>query len=176
MLVISPLSRGGFVSGDVFDHTSTLKFIARRFGVTVPNLTAWRDATVGDLTSAFNFAKADASVPPLPSTTPVNLAQEAPECASNALSAGGGPGFTEFPPPNPQHMPTQERGARKRPSGVVKCGPFAAGATTNTPGLPATGARRADGPAWPSPWGLTAAAVTLLAALAVRLRMRRGVE
>ncbi len=43
-------------------HTSTLKLIRARFGVPVPNLTAWRDATVGDMTSTFNFA-----APPNPS-------------------------------------------------------------------------------------------------------------
>jgi phospholipase C len=68
-LVISPFSRGGFVCGDVFDHTSTLRFIESRFGVEVPNLTAWRRATCGDLTSAFGFGTPpDTSVPSLPST------------------------------------------------------------------------------------------------------------
>src|SRR6202023_2213561 len=51
MLVISPFSRGGFVSSDLFDHTSLLRFLETRFGAEVPNLSAWRRATVGDLTS-----------------------------------------------------------------------------------------------------------------------------
>ena len=66
MLVVSPFSRGGFVASQTFDHTSALKLLAARFapeGVTVPNISAWRDAAVGDMTSAFNFAKLDASVP-----------------------------------------------------------------------------------------------------------------
>jgi phospholipase C len=68
-LVISPFSRGGFVCGDTFDHTSTLRLIETRFGVEVPNLTAWRRATCGDLTSAFGFGEpADPSVPALPQT------------------------------------------------------------------------------------------------------------
>jgi len=68
-LVISPFSRGGYVCGDVFDHTSTLRFIEARFGVEVPNLTAWRRATCGDLTAAFGFGTPpDTSVPSLPST------------------------------------------------------------------------------------------------------------
>lgn len=37
---------------DTFGHTSQLKLIRRRFGVPVPNLTAWRDQTVGAMTSA----------------------------------------------------------------------------------------------------------------------------
>ncbi len=55
MLIISPFTRGGFVSSDLFDHTSILRFLETRFGAEVPNLSAWRRATVGDLTSAFNF-------------------------------------------------------------------------------------------------------------------------
>jgi phospholipase C len=66
MLVVSPFSRGGFVCSDVFDHTSLLRLIETRFGAEVPNLTAWRRAAVGDLTSAFTLAAPDPSVPPLP--------------------------------------------------------------------------------------------------------------
>ncbi|ETZ96931.1 phosphoesterase family protein [Mycobacterium kansasii 662] len=55
-LVISPFSRGGLMAHDVFDHTSQLRLIEKRFGVPVPNLTAWRRSVTGDMTSAFNFA------------------------------------------------------------------------------------------------------------------------
>jgi len=66
-MIVSPYSRGGLVASDVFDHTSQLRFLERRFGVPVPNLSAWRRKTVGDLTSAFDFARpADATLPPLP--------------------------------------------------------------------------------------------------------------
>ena len=47
---------------DPFDHTSLLLFLERRFGVEVPNITAWRRQTVGDLTAALNMAAVDASV------------------------------------------------------------------------------------------------------------------
>jgi phospholipase C len=68
-LVISPFSRGGFVCGDVFDHTSTLRFIEKRFGAEIPNLTQWRRDTCGDLTTAFGFGEPpNASVPVLPAT------------------------------------------------------------------------------------------------------------
>src|SRR5438874_5846975 len=50
MLVISPYSRGGFVCGHTFDHTSTLRFLERRFGSTVHNLSKWRRRHTGDLT------------------------------------------------------------------------------------------------------------------------------
>jgi phospholipase C len=68
-LVISPFSRGGFVCGDTFDHTSTLRLIETRFGVEVPYLTQWRRATCGDLTSAFGFGEPpNTSFPDLPQT------------------------------------------------------------------------------------------------------------
>jgi phospholipase C len=66
MLVISPFSRGGQIVSDTFDHTSQLKLIAKRFGVKVPNLSAWRDRTVGDLTTTLFRAPTDANMPKLP--------------------------------------------------------------------------------------------------------------
>ncbi|KBI22269.1 phospholipase C 4 [Mycobacterium tuberculosis MAL020160] len=41
---------------DTFDHTSQLRLLETRFGVPVPNLTAWRRSVTGDMTSTFNFA------------------------------------------------------------------------------------------------------------------------
>lgn len=55
MYVISPWSRGGWVNSEVFDHTSVIRFIEERFGVKEPNISAFRRAVCGDLTSAFNF-------------------------------------------------------------------------------------------------------------------------
>ena len=55
-LAVSPWSKGGYVNSQVFDHTSAIRFIEKRFGVFEPNITPWRRAVVGDLTSAFNFA------------------------------------------------------------------------------------------------------------------------
>jgi len=54
-IVVSPWSRGGFVCSEVFDHTSTLRFLEKRFGVMEPNISPWRRAVCGDLTSAFDF-------------------------------------------------------------------------------------------------------------------------
>ena len=56
LLVISPWSKGGYVNSQVFDHTSTIQFIEKRFGVFERNISPWRRAVCGDLTSAFNFA------------------------------------------------------------------------------------------------------------------------
>jgi phospholipase C len=111
MLVVSPFSRGGFVSSDLFDHTSVLRFLETRFGAEVPNLSAWRRAAVGDLTSAFNFKAPDKSLPSLPSTL-----QAAPqliqECVANLA------GTTPYPVPSTQTAPTQESGTAPKPSGI----------------------------------------------------------
>ncbi|TNC23544.1 alkaline phosphatase family protein [Amycolatopsis alkalitolerans] len=65
-LVISPWSRGGWVCSDTFDHTSTLRFLERRFGVREPNISDWRRRAVGDLTSALRLDDHDVSFPRLP--------------------------------------------------------------------------------------------------------------
>jgi phospholipase C len=56
MLVISPWSKGGYVNSQLFDHTSVIRFLEKRFGVMEPNITPWRRAVCGDLTSAFDFS------------------------------------------------------------------------------------------------------------------------
>ncbi|QUR69812.1 phospholipase [Mycobacterium spongiae] len=126
-IIISPFSRGGLMVHDVFDHTSQLKLISARFGVPVPNLTAWRDSTVGDLTSTFNFAS-----PPNPSRP--NLGRPAldgiqrlPQCVPNMWlgTVGldpnpytGSPQGIPYRVPFPQVMPTQETTpTRGTPSG-----------------------------------------------------------
>jgi len=73
MLVISPWSKGGWVNSEVFDHTSLIRFIERRFARQYPglrndNITPWRRAVSGDLTSAFNFSNPNGASAPLPST------------------------------------------------------------------------------------------------------------
>jgi phospholipase C len=61
-LVISPWSKGGWVCSQVFDHTSVLQFLEARFGIKETNISAWRRAVSGDLTSAFDFAKPDTAI------------------------------------------------------------------------------------------------------------------
>jgi phospholipase C len=66
MIVISPWTTGGWVCSQTFDHTSILQFLEARFGVAEPNISAWRRAVCGDLTSAFDFGlQPDPSVPDL---------------------------------------------------------------------------------------------------------------
>jgi phospholipase C len=55
LYVLSPWSRGGWVNSQVFDHTSVIRFLEKRFGVAEPNISPWRRAVCGDLTSAFDF-------------------------------------------------------------------------------------------------------------------------
>lgn len=67
MYVVSPWSRGGWINSQVFDHTSVLRFLEARFGVAEPNISAYRRAMTGDLTTAFNFANPNGeSLPRLP--------------------------------------------------------------------------------------------------------------
>lgn len=54
---ISPWSRGGWVNSQVHDHTSTLMFLEKVFGVPEPQISPYRRAVCGDLTSAFNFER-----------------------------------------------------------------------------------------------------------------------
>ena len=59
MIVASPWSRGGWVNSQLFEHTSTLMFlegfVAKKFGkkVNESNISEWRRAVAGDLTSCF---------------------------------------------------------------------------------------------------------------------------
>ena len=69
MTVISPWSTGGWVCSEVFDHTSVLRFLEARFGVAEPNISAWRRAVCGDLTSIFDFSGSHTAWPNLPGTT-----------------------------------------------------------------------------------------------------------
>ncbi|MDW5265962.1 MULTISPECIES: phosphocholine-specific phospholipase C [Acidobacteriaceae] len=63
MLIVSPWTKGGWVCSQTFDHTSVLQFLEARFGVQEPNISKWRRAVCGDLTSAFDFSSvSDAKV------------------------------------------------------------------------------------------------------------------
>jgi phospholipase C len=105
MLVISPWSKGGYVNSQVFDHTSLIRFLEARFGSEDPdliegNITPWRRAVAGDLTSAFNFERPNATVAPLPATY-----------AYRPQDRLRHPDFVAVPPVV-QDMPAQEPGVR----------------------------------------------------------------
>ncbi|MGA3037270.1 MAG: alkaline phosphatase family protein [Vulcanimicrobiaceae bacterium] len=107
-LVISPFSRGGYVCGDTFDHTSCLRLIEKRFGVEVPNLSAWRRQTCGDLTSAFGFGEVpNMSVPSLPQTAD---ALKAVEVALSHLNPPAVPFKQSMPKPEAGTIVRKRRG------------------------------------------------------------------
>jgi phospholipase C len=99
LLIVSPWSRGGWVSSEIFDHTSLIRLLETRFGVDEPNITPWRRAVCGDLTSAFDFTSTDDRVPPLPSVAEYKPNAPAP------------PSYHPVPPVNGS-VPTQEPGVR----------------------------------------------------------------
>jgi phospholipase C len=104
-IAISPWSKGGYVNSQVFDHTSVIQFIEKRFGVFERNITPWRRAVAGDLTSVFNFAN--------PNDAPVNLPSTAGYLPPNS-ELNGVDGTTFVPKPNDVivGVPTQEKGIR----------------------------------------------------------------
>ncbi len=104
MLVISPWSRGGWVNSQVFDHTSVIRFIEQRFGVLEPNITPWRRAVCGDLTSTLDFAHSDHSaLAPLPATA--ERARRAAALPDRSLPAT--PGTSAVPRQEPGTRPSR---------------------------------------------------------------------
>ncbi len=100
MIVISPWSKGGWVNSQVFDHTSLIRFVERRFGVTEPNITEWRRTVVGDLTSTLDFDSPNSKVVPLPDTS-----------SYQPPNQNRYPDYVPTPPSN-QALPQQEAGTR----------------------------------------------------------------
>jgi phospholipase C len=133
MLIASPFARGGLVCSDTFDHTSTLRFLEARFGAEVPNLSAWRRSVTGDLTSAFNFAAPDRSVPSLPRPSLVDPRVLGASCLVGAptgligdVNATLGQLVStllpiNYPIPPNGGIPPQEPGSAPAPSGPVAC-------------------------------------------------------
>ncbi|MFF4011606.1 phosphocholine-specific phospholipase C [Streptomyces sp. NPDC001717] len=149
MIVVSPWSKGGYVCSETFDHTSVIRFMEKRFGVQEPNISPWRRAVCGDLTSAFDFTKADATPASLPSTD----AYLPPDHNAH-------PSYHPVPPATGT-LPKQEAGSK--PTRALGYSPYVDGrATTSTgkftltfssgPTLGAhfhsTSGNRTDGP-WP---------------------------
>jgi len=101
LYVVSPWSRGGWVNSEVFDHTSCIRFVEKRFGVMEPNISAWRRAVCGDLTSCFDFKTPNAAIAKMPET------------ASIAARAGALPGRTTPPTPSESKAPVQVTAPRR---------------------------------------------------------------
>ncbi|MEX2980663.1 phosphocholine-specific phospholipase C [Streptomyces sp. C36] len=154
MIVVSPWSTGGFVCSEVFDHTSVIRFMERRFGVREPNISPWRRAVCGDLTSAFDFRLRD----PEPAELPDTASYEPKDRERH-------PDYVPKPPATPS-LPQQEKGTKRtRP---LRYAPLVDGAATPRTGrftltfsggdqagacFTVTSANRTDGP-----WTYTAEA------------------
>jgi phospholipase C len=100
LILVSPWTRGGWVTSEVADHTSVIQFLEKwttAIGTPAvsPNISAWRRKVCGDLTAAFDFASPVYGMPHLPATGPL-----IPEVEYN-------------PQPADSKMPAQEPGTRK---------------------------------------------------------------
>ncbi len=101
MYVVSPWSRGGWVNSQVFDHSSVIRFLETRFGFHEPNISPWRRAVCGDLTSAFDFSGGG----PTPATLPDPRGQ--------AIRAAAIKGQVSPQAPSATDRPWQEPGIRR---------------------------------------------------------------
>jgi phospholipase C len=104
-IVVSPWSTGGYVTSEVFDHTSLIKFIEKRFGVVEPQITPWRRAMTGDLTSAFDFSKNPARPPRTP-----DLSKWQPTGTDNGADHPAVPADGELPKQEPGVRPARRLG------------------------------------------------------------------
>jgi phospholipase C len=101
MIVVSPWTKGGWVNSQLFDHTSVIRLLERRFGVAEPHITPWRRAMAGDLLSVFDFEAGDRAAHALPDAS----ALPAKAQAQAALPP-------PKPPQAPASLPAQEPGRR----------------------------------------------------------------
>jgi phospholipase C len=123
LVIVSPWSRGGKVCSQIFDHTSILqfleKFLSHKTGkkIVEPNISSWRRAVCGDLTSVFQpYNGEKIQMPDFMSREPfiesIHKAQfKAEPAAFKALSDEEIVGVRQNPK-NTSAMPQQEAGMR----------------------------------------------------------------
>ncbi|MFJ8826748.1 phosphocholine-specific phospholipase C [Streptomyces sp. NPDC102467] len=114
MIVVSPWSTGGYVCSETFDHTSIIRFMENRFGVKETNISPWRRAICGDLTSAFDFSLKVTDPADLPDTAGF----EPPDRERHSSYVPK--------PPAQGALPKQEKGSR--PSRPLGYAPYVDGA------------------------------------------------
>ena len=107
-ILMSPFTTGGYMATDVFDHTSTLLLLEKLFGVTAPNVSAWRRRTVGDMTSALALGQPAHPLAPLLPDASLTVPVVDEEVVLNALTGTFDEGFA-YAPPSQNAMPVQER-------------------------------------------------------------------
>ncbi|MFD2081595.1 phospholipase C [Actinopolymorpha cephalotaxi] len=100
LVLVSPWTRGGWVTSEVSDHTSVIQFLEKwttAIGKPAisPNISQWRRKVCGDLTSAFDFKAPVYGLPDLPHTGPL-----VPEVQYTPL-------------PGDNTMPAQETGTKR---------------------------------------------------------------
>jgi len=102
LILISPWTRGGWVTSEVSDHTSVIQFLEKWTGALgapaiCPNISAWRRKVCGDLTDAFDFRSPVFGLPKLPGTTVI----------------GDPAGGSYHPQATTNAMPPQEPGTKR---------------------------------------------------------------
>lgn len=127
MIVASPWSKGGYVNSEVFDHTSTLmfleKFLQHKTGKEIksPNISSWRRAVCGDMTSVFRSYNGENI--PLPDfedrgtvITNIHNARSKPKQLTPAPLSGEDiqkiNDHPAFSPASSPFMPQQEKGTK----------------------------------------------------------------
>ncbi|WP_394357270.1 phosphocholine-specific phospholipase C [Acinetobacter chinensis] len=105
LFAISPWSRGGWVNSQVFDHTSVLMFLEKRFGVKESNISPYRRAVCGDLTSVFNFKNPNDDILPFLNGKQTRTQADELRKAQEKLSA--------VPLPQNPLLPVQEKGIKQ---------------------------------------------------------------
>jgi phospholipase C len=101
ILVVSPWTKGGWLCSEVFDHTSIIRFLEKRFQVYEPNISPWRRALCGDLTSMFNFKNPDEA-----------WLIKLPDTSSLISKTDDSRGYPHPKVPTIQELPKQEIGIR----------------------------------------------------------------
>ena len=102
LILISPWTRGGWVTSEVSDHTSVIQFLEKwtdALGTPTicPNISDWRRSVCGDLTDAFDFTAPIFGLPKLPKTTVI----------------GDPAGGSYHPRATTNTMPAQEPGTKR---------------------------------------------------------------
>ncbi|WP_344408995.1 phosphocholine-specific phospholipase C, partial [Actinomadura nitritigenes] len=106
MVLVSPWTRGGWVSSEVFDHTSLIQFL-EHWTTTLgkpaicENISEWRRTVCGDLTSAIDFGSVDLTRPDLPDVDVLAAAAEADRALPSVAQAVPAAGQQSMPVPPP---------------------------------------------------------------------------
>ncbi|MCD2191940.1 phospholipase [Actinomycetospora endophytica] len=108
-LVISPWSTGGWVSSELLDHTSILRFLEHVTGVQEPNISAWRRSTFGDLRSTLAL-----DAPPRTSPNPLTRLPDAAGIARRVDDDLLSRRLADPQVPEPQRMPLVPAAPRPR--------------------------------------------------------------